>query len=466
MTGPAELARFRAMLATRLGWGFDDSETPQLAHVLGKRADSHRLSRAGYLARLGAAEWDAELTVLTEELAVGETYFYRHSEQFRAVAEVALPDRFRARSFQRTLRMLSVGCSTGEEAYTLAIIARESRPATDWIISVLGLDANPSVLHRAMTARYTAWSLRETPDAIRQRWFHPCDGGYELDPMIRAAVQFRRYNVADEDPGLWHSDQYDVVFCRNLLMYLTPAVRATLVHRITRSLTPGGYLFLGHTDSLGSRPDGLVPQHTHRTFYYRRPAVTAPHVEPPATGHPPSAVPGLPPSQAPKPDRYDGALRLLQEERFAEAVELFEAEPADPSAPRELLLHSVLLAHSGRLDDAEMICRQLLDIDDLHADAHHQLAVCLDGGTAVDTAIGHYRVAAYLDPGFAMPRLRLGLLARRRGEERVATTELDRALALLRHEREERIVLFGGGFGRLALSRLCRAELDTFEMRR
>jgi chemotaxis protein methyltransferase CheR len=108
-----------------------------------------------------------------------------------------------------------------------------------------------------------------------------------------------------------------------------------------------------------------------------------------------------------------------------------------------------------------MLCRRLLDVDGLYADAHHQLAVCLEGGAAVDVAIGHYRLAAYLDPDFAMPRLRLGLLARRRGENRIALPELDRALGLLRRERDERIALFGGGFGRIALTTLCRAELDA-----
>lgn len=81
-------------------------------------------------------------------------------------------------------------------------------------------------------------------------------------------------------------------------------------------------------------------------------------------------------------------------------------------------------------------------------------------------AIGHYRLAAYLDVTFAMPRLRLGLLARRRGDHRLAVPELDRALHLLREERDERILLFGGGFGRAALGMLCRAELDAIDVHR
>lgn len=455
----AEVAQFRALLATRLGWTFDDNDTAQLADVLATRSQAHGLSRHRYLHRLAAGEWEAELTTLAEDLSINETYFFRHGEQFEALAEIALPERIRARSGQRVLRMLSVGCSSGEEAYTLAIVAREARPAQGWITSVQGLDANPAMLRRAERARYSTWSLRETPDAIRQRYFHPVEDGFELNIEIRSAVRFRQYNVAADDESLWRPDQYDVVFCRNLLMYLTPEVRASLVQRMTTALAPGGFLFLGHTDSLGSRPEGLNPQHTHQTFYYRRqPAET-----PPADPAPPVVV-STPRPSPPEPaevDVHDRARRLLLDERFTEALRLIEAEPAGRATPRDLLLRGVLLAHAGRLDDAEMMCRRLLDADGLNADAHHQLAVCLEGGAAVDVAIGHYRLAAYLDPDFALPRLRLGLLARRRGEHSIAGPELDRALALLRQERDERIALFGGGFGRIALTTLCRAELEA-----
>jgi chemotaxis protein methyltransferase CheR len=259
------------------------------------------------------------------------------------------------------------------------------------------------------------------------------------------------------------------VFCRNLLMYLTPATRSALIARMTRVLAPGGFLFLGHTDSLGSRPDGLEPMHTHHTFYYRRPSASAPAVvaaivtpQRPEAMQRPEPVPRRKVAAAPSvPDLHDGVLALIAAERFAEALPVVEATLGDRPQPRDLLLHGVLLAHSGRLGEAEIEARRLLDIDGLYADAHHLLAVCLEDGASAEVAIGHYRLAAYLDASFAMPRLRLGLLTRRRGDLRGAGPELDRALILLREEREERIVLFGGGFGRIALTNLCRAELDA-----
>ncbi|MEV6597598.1 CheR family methyltransferase [Actinoplanes sp. NPDC051346] len=480
LTTAGDVTRFRVQLAEQLGWNFDDNDISQLVDVLRRRVEESGLLPGAYLRRLAAGDWESEVTALAEELSINETYFFRHGEQFRALAEVVLPERIHDRRAQRVLRMLSVGCSSGEEAYSMAVVARESLPGPDWIVSVLGLDASASVLRQAELARYSGWALRETPDAIRERWFHPREGDYELDALIRADVRFRRYNVATEDAELWRADQYDVIFCRNLLMYLTPELRETLVRRMTNSLAGGGYLFLGHTDSLGSQPEGLEPQHTHHTFYYRRssvPAITTPAPRP----EPPPMSPSLPARPAARPparDRrpahgagrsgtvHERAMRLLRDERFAEALAVVERGLGERPESREMLLHGILLAQAGRFEEAEMVCRRLLDVDGLNADAHHQLAVCLEGGAAVDVAIGHYRLAAHLDPEFAMPRLRLGLLARRRGENETAGAELERAMSLLRREREDRLTLFGGGFGRLALTNLCRAELDASGVRR
>ncbi|MEV6489849.1 protein-glutamate O-methyltransferase CheR [Actinoplanes sp. NPDC051633] len=453
MTATAVI-RFRDLLAGKLGWSFADTDVPHLATELDRRAGARGLGRDDYLSRLGTGRWDDELSAIAEDLTITETYFFRHSEQFRALREVALADRLAARAGQRVLRMLSVGCSSGEEAYTLAIVARDAQPDPGWIISVLGVDANPAMLRQACDAHYSTWSLRETPDAARQRWFRAQhDGRYEVDPAIRASVRFRQHNVADDDPALWRQEQYDVIFCRNLLMYLTSETAAALIGRMTRALVPGGYLFLGHTDSLGNRPDGLEPMHSHSSFFYRRVSAV-----PPAPREEPQ------PSREPAPAKKVDLLELIRAERFSEALAVSTSRTG--GEPRDLLLHAVLLAQAGRLDEAEIDIRRLLDTDGLNADAHHVLGVCLEGGAAVDVAIGHYRLAAYLDPAFAMPRLRLGLLHRRRGDHRAAAADLDRALQLLRAERDDRIVLFGGGFGRIALTTLCRSELDACEARR
>ncbi|GIE74590.1 protein-glutamate O-methyltransferase [Actinoplanes philippinensis] len=454
MIAAASLTRFRELLQRRLGWTFVDNDLGHTADVLAARAQAHGLTEREYLDRLAGRRWTAETAELASALSITETYFFRHTEQFRVLSERVLPELIDTRSGQRVLRLLSVGCSSGEEAYSLAIAAIRARPGPDWIVTVTGVDANREMLRRAREAVYSAWSLRDTPDDVRRRWFRPVEDGFRVADEVTATVRFVEHNVAGDDPQLWHPARYDVIFCRNLLMYLTADVAAELIRRMTRTLTDGGFLFLGHTDSLGSHPDGLDVCHVDGTVYYQRRVVAAPREPVPAP--PPRRVTPAPPPPPRPPDRQR-VLGLMRDDRFAEAL--------DAAGTGDSLTRGVLLAQLGRVDEARDTANRLLHAGGPQADAHHLLGVCHELDCA-DRAAGQYRLAAYLDPRFAMPRLRMGLLARRRGDDRGAADHLSGALELLPTESDERIVHFGGGFGRLALTTLCRTELEACGVRR
>ncbi len=158
-------------------------------------------------------------------------------------------------------------------------------------------------------------------------------------------------------------------------------------------------------------------------------------------------------------------MESLAHERYAEALGLLHALPSDTAADLDsLLLRAALLTHSGRLDDAERTCAELLGLDELNAGAHYLLALCREGRGDRAAAIDHDQVAVYLDPAFAMPRLHMGLLARRSGQADLARRELGLALPLLQREDTSRLLLFGGGFNRDTLTALCRAELGATQV--
>ena len=150
----------------------------------------------------------------------------------------------------------------------------------------------------------------------------------------------------------------------------------------------------------------------------------------------------------------------MRRERFADALELLSALPPESHAePDALLLRAVLLANSGKLEEAETSCGRLLALDELNAGAHYVMALCREHAADAAGAIEHDRTAIYLDAGFAMPHLHLGLMARRAGDDAAARLELSLALVLLAREDASRLLLFGGGFSRDTLVALCRAEL-------
>jgi chemotaxis protein methyltransferase CheR len=539
-----EVERFRSVLASRLGLQFDETRSGLLGEVLRRRLAATRQTCEQYLddvegatrtGGLDGGQRSGEFAALAGELTVPETYFFRNGDQFQAFSELVVPDlQQRATASGAPLQLLSAGCASGEEAYSLAITLRKALGAS-YQPSILAVDINPAALERARLARYSGWSLRETSPADRDRWFSSVDGGHLLDESIRTAVQFECRNLTDDEGELWRPGRYDVIFCRNVMMYFTPDAARTLVERITGALRPGGYLFLGHAETLRGLSADFHLCHTNHTFYYRRKLAheSADRSRQPAIPPHPGAKPGKgagneaeqsavaaaieqtdcwvdtirlaservlrltdarqpPPSartpvgpalpvpipipavaidagsghgaavaeRATRPWDLGSPMELLRQERFADALGLVRTLPAEAARdPDVLLLQAALLAHSGLLTDAERACRRLLDIDQLSAGAHYLLALCHEGAGNRPEAAEQDRIAAHLDPGFAMPHLHLGLLARRIGTAEAAHREFHQAIALLRREDASRILLFGGGFSREALMALCRAEL-------
>lgn len=503
--GTAELQLFQAAIARRLGLRFDDAKLTFLAEVLARRIGVRRVDVAKYLGELeGELEADQELRALALELTVGETYFFRHAEQFNALCEVVLPERASARAKSRSLRLASVGCASGEEPYTLAILAQTQGLAPSFQVEIVGLDFNADSLEKARRGLYSAWSLRETPPDVREHWFKAVDQKFQLAPAAREAVQFHEHNLVRPSAELLAEGRYDVIFCRNVLMYFTPEHTADIVERLTRALLPGGYLFLGHAETLRGLSHSFHLRHTHNTFYYQRkdvlparsPDALPAHYQVPladkAAATPPNGEwvddwlqavqrssdrirtlsdarpePAILPQQAPPPSllgRNDlrQPLELLQSERYAEALNsLPEPATSDAEDATALLLRAALLTHQGELAPAEAACRKLLQLDELNAGAHYLLALCFERREDLATAAEHDQTAVYLDAGFAMPHLHLGLMARRRRDTLVAKHELGQALWLLEREDPARLLLFGGGFTRGALLKLCRSELEN-----
>lgn len=150
-----EAERFRELLGQRFGLVFEDARLGFLSDLLQRRCDATNSGVAAYLDALAGRPDHDELAAIASEVTVGETYFFRNREQFRALAEICLPERMRARGTDRRLRLLSAGCSSGEEPYTLAILLRETLADPSWSAAILGVDVNPAALVRAVSGRFS-----------------------------------------------------------------------------------------------------------------------------------------------------------------------------------------------------------------------------------------------------------------------------------------------------------------------
>jgi chemotaxis protein methyltransferase CheR len=508
----ADVGCFRALVGRRLGLYFEDAKLDFLADVLQRRMEGMRCDLfSSYQRRIASpANEHEELCALAEQLTVNETYFFRYADHFRAFAELVVPNRIQAEPYQRRLRILSAGCASGEEAYSIAILIRDRLPElASWDITIHGIDVNASMVRKALRARYSAWSLRETPADLHRKYFRADGREFLLDSTLKHGVTFEERNLVEEDPLFWQDNAFDVVFCRNVTMYFTVEAARSLISRVARSLAPGGFLFMGHAETLRGVSQEFRLQQTHETFYYQRREahettcaadLPQPRGDPDSLRRPVPAVvePGdswfitirraserianltqakIGPARseslsnsrhssrsktAPAPPIWDRALAidLLRKERFEEATELLRALPAESKAdPDTQLLLAVLLTNGGDLPEAEKVCLHVLKLDELNAGAHYLMALCREHAGDREAAVEHDQAATYLDSAFAMPHLHLGLVAKRSADAETARRELGRALPLLDQEDASRILLFGGGFTRKALVEFCRAEL-------
>jgi chemotaxis protein methyltransferase CheR len=220
---------------------------------------------------------EAERLRLVPYLTNNESYFFRERAQLdffrdRLLAEAA---RELAASGRQEFRILSAGCSAGQEPYTLAMMLREARLPAGIRPRITGVDLDPRVLEDARAARYTAHSFRGVDPVIRERHFRPVsDSEWELEAGVRDSVEFRKANLADPSwPRLLPPQ--DVVFCRNVLIYFDQEALRRAAQGLHEVLAPGGRLFLGHAESLNRVPTPLVARRHPGVIFYEKPRTSA-----------------------------------------------------------------------------------------------------------------------------------------------------------------------------------------------
>jgi chemotaxis protein methyltransferase CheR len=352
---------------------------------------------------------------LIDEVTVQETSFVRDGVQFEAIAWHRLLQAARAAG-TRTIRVWSAGCATGEEAYTLALLADEAFPLVSAPVDVLGTDISGAALAAAGVGRYHQRAVRALAAAPRSRYLdRQADGSYLVGERLRRLVRFRRHNLAS---GLFPPSgeaAFDLVVCRNVLIYFEQPLAGRVIESLRRSLRPGGLLILGAADALmRTTPRPAVPA---------VPVTGAARLARPG-GRPPARPPGRQPA-------------LSREQRLAAAL-----DAADKS---------------DRADALAQVASLLAD-NPLDADAHFvQGLVTLEAGEPAQ-AVAALRRALYADPAFSLAAFTLGRAHDALGDVRAARRAYERVLRTIdpgdhRHEMLLQQVDIGD------IASACRARL-------
>lgn len=268
-----ELAR--ELIADRYGFWVGNSWSGQLETRLAARAEATgRIGIGDYLNLLRSPEGENEIVTLVEGLLNGETCFLRTQPHFAALLETVMRPWRASHAPGQRFRIASLGCSTGEEPYSIAMVLNERLSASELAdIEISGLDVNSRALAMARTANYEEFQLRELTDIQRQRWFTKVQGQWQLHPTLRAGVRFLQHNLLEPLPfaGL------DVIFCRNVMIYFKQPLVSACFAEFHSALRPGGFLFLGHSESAFGFPEYFEPvQIPDGVIYQKKPATIFP----------------------------------------------------------------------------------------------------------------------------------------------------------------------------------------------
>lgn len=212
-----------------------------------------------------------ELEDLVERITTHETYLFREDYQLEAFREEILPELARKHARRKRLLVWSAGCSTGEEVYTIAILLRESRLFDDWLLRVVGSDISRQVVAQARRGAYGLSSFRTTNQHHQSKYFREQDGKFHVRDDIRAMCSFGQLNLLSTE-RFDVLGRCDAIFCRNVLMYLSNDARHRIVEAFYDTLNPGGYLLLGHSESLLNVTTRFDLVHLSRDLVYRRPS--------------------------------------------------------------------------------------------------------------------------------------------------------------------------------------------------
>jgi chemotaxis protein methyltransferase CheR len=413
------------------------------------KADSLRISLITRATRLGFETLDDYFELLTEHetefkelmnlITINETSFFRFPAQFESLRRDVIPEIIENKpETQKSFRVWSAGCSTGEEPYSIAMTLLDSGlEGLGYSSEVLGTDVSTNALDVAKAGIYPSRSLLSVPHSISSRFFEPTASGHRVSARVRHVVDFQFHNLIKEPYPLGLMGNWDAIFCRNVTIYFRLESTRRVVDNFFESLNPGGYLFIGHSETLTSISDRFEPVEVGGVFLYRK-ARTRPTLFSDVMADRPSkkhrrrassderAEAGA--SGVEFPEMAPGEIPEVAPIEGPSAREDGQSGSEESPSVKELLALARDASSDGRPDDALVLTEQILEMDPLNADAFLLAAFAHADTGDLDSAIREANEALAIDPLIAAARYTLGIIYLRMDDPMRALSEFKKTI--------------------------------------
>jgi len=467
---------FRDLIEDRCGLHFDESQRNSLLASINNRMQHLGMDNISeYYRRLRSrtlAPVDEEFRQLINLVTITETYFFRNPSHYRLLRHTVLPALVSGEP--RTIRLWSAGCSSGEEAYSIALTLSDMGyygAGNDWEFEIVGTDVNTDVLEAAHRAAYSPRAVRNVPGDTLRRYFAEQNGLYRLDKDLKTRVRFEYGNLAQRPMLTPSAKQQDLIFFKNVAIYFREEVADRLIQSLRDALVPGGYLVLGHAESLWQISKGFEVVEYEGAYCYRK--IDRPHrVKAAAKDRRGRPAPSretvrshvAPAVTADLPGDYDRSVELFRAGDWSGAEGLLAAliDSCPTFVPAHVLLGGVY-AHSGRYDKAMAEAEELLRLSALEPRAHLLVGMIAARRHDYEGAVQSLRRALYLDDSLALAHFWLGNLYRDRGDLERASLEYQNVVRDWEHHALNMTEEFAADLTAAQLAGACRDSLKHLQ---
>jgi chemotaxis protein methyltransferase CheR len=433
-------SRLKDHLLAQTGLAFYADRDQQLSELIGGRLSYLGLRNcASYGKFLADGEkGTAETEVLIAQLTIGETYFFRDPETFAAIRDVILPDILERKQASRQLRIWSAGCATGAEPYSLAILLMDQLAGRmdGWQIAIHATDLNRGYLTQAAEGKFRASALRSLSDEMKSECFSKEGRLWSIHPRYKQWISFQQMNLVDSEFSTpWAADTYfDLILCRNVMIYFAPEVNRRLVGRLHHSLGVGGWLVVGAAEHNLENYQAFHTVDGPGTKLYRKPPADVAQALMPA------------------------ASRLISTPERSVGTSAGAAGMSACATPGVEGLRQ--LVDRGHWQEAAEIGQDMLTRDRLNPEIHFYQALIFENLGIVEQAEQSLRHAIYLDRKFALAHYHLGLALKRDGQLRASARSFGNVLKVLAALPDDTVVTAGPGVTATGLRELAKMQLQ------
>jgi chemotaxis protein methyltransferase CheR len=381
----------------------------------------------------------AEMELLVAQLTIGETYFFRDEDQFTAIRDVILPDILERKQASKELRIWSAGCATGAEPYSLAIVLADklAGQVDDWQVCIYASDLNQSYLTQAAEGKFRAWALRSTSADMKRDCFSNKGLSWTIDPRYKEWISFHHLNLVGEEFSTPRADaRFDLILCRNVMIYFAPEAVRLLIGRFHECLEQGGWLVVGAPEYNVENYKAFRTVTTNGARVYQKLMCAPTRIE----IQPEPAKPAT--KEAPKPE--------------------VQPSPEPSPEPAGVNLSGLRqLADQGDWQDAAEYGQKLLREDRLNPAIHFYQALIFENLGVLDQSERSLRQAIYLDRNFALAHYHLGLALKRDRQMASAARCFGNVLRVLSSMPDNAVLAGGPGVTVTALQELARMHLKN-----